>query len=63
MSAADAPPAPTRADEIVVAITEAIIAAQRNPGSSRAATSILSPLCTAVSVGMERRRKENQRRR
>lgn len=37
MSAADAPPAPTRADKIVVAITEAIIAAQRNPGSSSTA--------------------------
>ena len=37
MSAAAAPPAPTRTDEIVVAITEAIIAAQRNPGSSSTA--------------------------
>ena len=37
MSAADAPPAPTRADKIVVAITEAIIVAQRNPGSSSTA--------------------------
>ena len=30
MSAAAAPPAPTRTDEIVVAITEAIIASQRD---------------------------------
>jgi hypothetical protein len=37
MSAADAPPAPTRADKIIVAITEAIVAAQRNPGSSSTA--------------------------
>ena len=32
MSAADAPPAPTRADRIVAAITKAIVAAQRGAG-------------------------------
>jgi hypothetical protein len=37
MSAADAPPVATRADKIVVAITEAVIAAQRNPESSSTA--------------------------
>ena len=34
MDDADASPARARADKIIVAITEAIIAAQRNPGES-----------------------------
>jgi hypothetical protein len=37
MSAAVASPAPTRADKIAAAITEAIIAVQRSPGSSSTA--------------------------
>jgi hypothetical protein len=37
MSAAAASPAPTRADKIAIAITEAIIAAQKNPASSSTA--------------------------